>query len=273
MEKYDLHMHSVYSDGSLTPLELLERAKKNEITGIAITDHDTIDAFVKEPDFQQKALDLGLTCITGVEFSTHHEGISVHILGYNFILDCPEILQLCAQHKVRRKQRNLAILQALKEHDMPVLEEELYNENNVSDVIGRPHIAQIMVDKGYVKSMQQAFSVWLGDKKPCFTQGPIYTIQETIEAIHAGGGKAVLAHPTLIRDDAFVKSILPLGFDGMECFYSSATPKHREQKMKQMAENHNLIITGGSDFHDSLKPSIQIGDSYTDAENFMRLCE
>lgn len=269
-EKYDLHMHSVYSDGSLTPEELLSQAKEKGLTGIAITDHDTIDAFIKDDNLPEIALDKEIICIPGVEFSAHHEGVSVHILGYVYDLDCPEILELCKNHRERRKSRNLDILKALQKHNMSITPEELYGPENKERVVGRPHIAKLLVEKGYVHSVQQAFFLWLGDKKPGYVKGPVYTIQETIEAIHAGHGKAVLAHPTLMKNDAFVRKILPMGFDGIECFYSKI-PHYRVMNMVQLAEEHDLIMTGGSDFHGDIKPKIAIGESYTDAENFAKI--
>jgi len=270
----DLHCHTTCSDGSLTPEELVQHAKSIGLSGLSITDHDSVAAY---PSALPIAKTLGLQMISGVEFSTVHHFNSVHILGYSFDLNHPVIKDFCERHKQRRLERNRAILVKLAEHHMPITEEDIEGctreevlKTNRS--IGRPHIALAMVKKGYVGSVQEAFKKYLAEGKSCYTQGKAFTTQESIDIIHEAKGLAIIAHPHLIDDIPTLRQMLEMNFDGLECYYAKF-PLEQQERWIEIAKKRNLLITGGSDFHGDIKPNIPLGASYVGQDIFQVLLD
>lgn len=256
----DLHTHTTCSDGSATPKELVAMAKEAGLSGLSITDHDTIDAYETA---LPEAKALGLILGTGVEFSSMHQGTNVHILGYDYSLDSGAIREFCLKHQNRRKERNRKILDKLAKLNMFIREDEL----GASQTVGRPHIAQAMVKKGYVSSFKEAFNLYLADDKRCYDPGVSFTVEETLEVIHTAEGKAFLAHPHLMEDGRKVKEILKLKFDGIECHYSKCHPD-KEKRWLKVAKEKGLLISGGSDYHGDVKPQIPLGCSWVDEATF-----
>jgi 3',5'-nucleoside bisphosphate phosphatase len=265
MFRADLHCHTTFSDGTMTPLELLRLAKEIGLSGISITDHDTIEAYTEAPKI---AKELGLLLGTGVEFSCVFRTMSVHVLAYDFDLHSPEIIKLCARHQERRTLRNKAILEKLSRLGMPIFEEELMKMGE--ETVGRPHIAQLMVQKGFVGSIKDAFNRYIGDGKPCYDPGVGITVEETLSIIHQGHGKAFIAHPHLLEHANRIKDLLKLPFDGLECHYAKFPPE-QEKRWLQAAKERGWLISGGSDFHGSVKDYIQLGCSWVDEENFHKI--
>lgn len=259
--KADLHCHSTCSDGSLTPEQLVLRAKEIGLHALSITDHDTIDAYETAIPAAKKA---GLTLGTGVEFSCMHKKVSVHILGYDYSLTSPAIKDLCHRHLKRRADRNRAILQNLTRLGMPISEEELLKMGK-SKSLGRPHIAHLMVKKGYVPSVRDAFHRYLAENKPAYASGEPFMAEETIEILHQAGGKAFIAHPQLLPTP--VSQILALQFDGIECFYAKLGHDVANKWMKIAAEK-KWLISGGSDFHGDMRSDIELGSSFVDEKIF-----
>jgi 3',5'-nucleoside bisphosphate phosphatase len=265
MFRADLHCHTTFSDGTMTPSELLAHAKQIGLSALAITDHDTIEAYGTAPAVAKQ---LGLLLGHGVEFSSTFEGLSVHILGYDFDLLSSSIQVLCEKHRLRRKERNKAILEKLSRLQMPILEEELLEMGERS--IGRPHIAKLMVQKKYVPTIKQAFNRYIGDGKPCFAPGKEISAEETIAVIHEGGGKAFIAHPHLLGHAAKTKRLLELKFDGIECHYARFLPE-QESRWLKIAKEKNWLVSGGSDFHGSNKEYIELGCSWVNEVIFHQI--
>lgn len=266
----DLHCHSTCSDGSKTPKELISLAKSLGLSGLSITDHDTIEGY-KEALPYAKELDIDL--ITGVEFSTVHNGESVHILCYRYPIDSPLIKSFCEKHQTRRTNRNRGILQRLKEEGMPITEEEMLatiHQDNQKHTIGRPHIAMAMVKKGYVISIQDAFKRYIGDDKSCYVSGDSFSTEETIDLIHQAQGLAIIAHPHLLEDGNLLQDMLKMPFDGIECFYAKFSP-YQNQRWLDIAKKKNWLITGGSDYHGDIKPNLMLGNSFVDQATFNAL--
>lgn len=257
----DLHCHSTCSDGTLTPAEIVDHASTLGLSGLSITDHDTIAAYPQVLDYAQTK---GIQMVPGVEFSTYHKGESVHVLGYSFRLNDPSILELSNRHTERRMNRNLEILKLLAKHDMPIQPEEI---NHQDHTIGRPHIAQAMIDHGYVESIQEAFQKFIGDGKCCHTRGSPISTEETIDIIHRGGGLAIIAHPHLIKSRSIVDALLNLKFDGIECHYARFLPKDEKPWIK-IATKKSWLKTGGSDFHGTVKPANPLGCSWVEEDTF-----
>jgi len=264
MYRADLHCHSTCSDGTCTPIELLTLAKEKEIAALSITDHDTLDAYTD--NLFEEAKNRGVKLFMGVEFSSRQKEYPVHLLGYG-VKKTPEILAFCKQHQERRLHRNRAILEKLCRLSIIIEEEELGDPE--ARTVGRPHIAQILMEKGVVSSIQEAFDRFIGEGKPCFEPGVSFTPEETIAVIHKAGGKAFIAHPHLVKKGAILRELLEMPFDGIECYYGRYY--RHEKKWLKLAREKGWLVSGGSDFHGSVKPHIQLGCSWTPKEHVERI--
>ncbi len=263
----DLHCHTTFSDGSLTPTEIIYLAKEKKLQGLSITDHDT---FLGYEEALPVAKECNIQLISGIECSSEYNDEPVHILGYAFSLNNPKInsfSELCQNHRI---ERNRSILKKLKERGMKVEEEELlysFSDEAHKGSLGRPHIANLLVKKGYVKNIQDAFKRLLAEGKPCYTHGQKVSIQDTINIIHSAGGLACIAHPHFIKRKRIVKDLLTYDFDGIEVYYA-CFPSNKEKKWLQIARGKKWLATGGSDFHGMPKPHIPLGASWVSEKIF-----
>lgn len=264
----DLHCHSTFSDGSDDPVELLAKAKKAHLSGLSITDHDTVKAYT--PDFFDCAKALEIAILPGVEFSSELYETTVHILGYGFDLKSPSLIAFVEEMQRRRKERNRMILQKLKKHHILLEEEELLLETISEASVGRPHIAHLMVKKGYVQSFQEAFDRYLKESACCYVPGFKFAPSDAIRVIHEARGKAVLAHPHFIKNGSHIGFLLSLPFDGIECYYANL-PSHQETRWVKIAKQKGWIATGGSDYHGAFKPHISLGCSWVGSSTFHQL--
>jgi 3',5'-nucleoside bisphosphate phosphatase len=261
----DLHCHSTCSDGSFTPAELIILAQQIGLKGLSITDHDTTSAY--ETAFPL-AEQFGIKLLPGVEFSTHQNGVSVHVLGYAFTPSHPAILSLCERHVQRRKERNEGILKRLAEIGIPLSNDDIMDEGGKqTHTIGRPHIAKALVRKGYVESIQEAFKKYLAEGKPGYVTGTFFDVKETLQVIHEAQGLAIIAHPHLIEKSEITQSLLEMPFDGIECYYGNFSLEQNQRWIK-IGDRKGWFKTGGSDFHGSVKPTIPLGCSYVGEETF-----
>lgn len=247
----------------MSPEELIHHAKALGLSGLSITDHDTINAYATAIPVAKEA---GIVLGTGVEFSTVEKITSIHVLGYDIDLENQELKCLCQKHIQRRHERNERILEKLAKRGMKIVFEE-----HQGQTMGRPHIAQALVESGYVTSVQEAFHKWIGDGKPCFDPGVPISTDETLDVIHAAGGKAFIAHPHLMGGYP-VHELLKKPFDGIECYYSKCMPD-QEKKWVKLAKSKGLLMSGGSDFHGLIKPGIPLGCSWVGKETFDAIFE
>lgn len=261
----DLHIHSTASDGSLSPREILCLAQKNGVTAISLTDHDSI-AGVKE--LLNHIHSFPLEFITGVEISCDPPEPfkslgSVHMLGYGFSIYDKALNRLLRRAVSAREERNPKIIEQLNElgFDMSMAEVE---ERFGADQTGRPHIAELMVEKGYVKNFRRAFDLYLGKGKPAYVNKFKVSCEQAIQIILDAGGVPVLAHPGLIEFnrsrglDSFVDMLARYGLQGLEVFYSGHDSA-KVQTLCGMARDRNLLVTGGSDFHGSFNKGVDLG--------------
>ena len=270
----DLHCHTTCSDGSLTPAQIVQLAKEKGLTGLSITDHDTIAAYQTAPKLCAQA---GLQLLTGVEFSAAMNGVSIHILGYGFDVEAKSVADLCAWHTNRRQDRNEAMLKLLAKQGKVIQYEELAasipaESSELKRTIGRPHIALAMVGKGYAATPQEAFSKYIGEGRPCYVEGANFGVEETINAIHAAKGIAVIAHPHLIKNSEILQKLLTKEFDGIECYYGYF-PQHKHKRWLKIAQKKSWLITGGSDYHGTAKPHIPLGCSWIDKTLFQAILD
>lgn len=261
--KADLHCHSLCSDGTLEPQELIQKAKEVGLQGLSITDHDTLKAY------ENLIIPEGFIVGIGVEFSCEYHRSSVHVLGYDVNPKHEAIQALCEQHVHRRKRRNQGILKKLALMGMVITEEELESRFK-QDNIGRPHIATLLIKKGYISTLQEAFNRWLGEGKPAFVQEGGISIEVTLKAIHQAGGKAFLAHPHLIENKKKLENLLQFSFDGIEAYYGRFPPEI-QKVWEELAKKRGLLISGGSDFHGDIKPNSYLGSSFVGREDFDKI--
>jgi predicted metal-dependent phosphoesterase TrpH len=264
MFRADLHCHTLFSDGTLTPQQIISKAKEIGLLGLSITDHDSIDAYQTAPHAaKENQILLG----SGAEFSCAYEDLNIHVLAYDFDVKNSCLIAFCEKHRQRRKDRNRIILQKLKQYNMVLDEEEL---NGMGHMIGRPHIAKLLVQKGFAASTREAFQLYIGDHKSCYHRGPGFSIEETLSLIHEAKGKAFIAHPHLLRSSSTIRNLLKMPFDGIECHYARIPPD-QERKWIKMAKDKNLLMSGGSDFHGETSDHNPLGSSWVDEENFHKI--
>ena len=261
----DLHIHTTASDGTFTPSEIVAHAIRLKLKAIAITDHDTLAG-------SSEALDLGIPAalefLTGVEISAappplYHQAGSFHLLGYSIHLDDPELNHILEVLQLARKNRNPAIIKRLNELGISISLDEVREE--AGDVqLGRPHIAQIMIKKGVVSSIDEAFDQFLGPDKPAYVDKYRVQCSKAIGAILGAGGIPVLAHPGLLeyesenQFDDLISQLKQMGIQGVEVYY----PEHTADQTRlfaELAQRHELLLTGGTDFHGSIHPDIEMG--------------
>ena len=266
----DLHIHTTASDGTLTPPEVISRAFKLKLKAIAITDHDTLAG-------SRQALQAGipspLNFLTGVEISAASPSFyagsgSFHLLGYSIRLDDPALNHALDKLQQARKNRNPGIISRLNELGIAITLDEVRQE--AGDVqLGRPHIANLLVKKGVVQSMNQAFDRYLGTGGPAYVDKYRIECRKAIELISGAGGIPVLAHPGLLKCktrgqfDDLIAGLKKLGILGVEVFYPEHTAE-QTQLFDKLARRHNLLLTGGTDFHGAINPEIKIGSGKGD---------
>ena len=240
----DLHIHSSYSDGLYSPRELASMAKAADITVLALTDHDTLKGL---PEMKEAAASVGIDFIPGVEFSARWENRQVHILGYGIDEHNALLLERLADVRNARRIRLEKIIKKLHEMgmdvDVPVPEEG-------HRAVGRPHIARALVAQGYVRTVQEAFDLYIGEGRPAYQPQTKMTPPEAVALIHQAGGLAVQAHPDEIGDCRLARQLLDtLPYDGLEIYHPSAKEKDTLAVWLRTAMERNLLVTGGSDFH------------------------
>lgn len=247
MGKADLHIHTTASDGNSTPAEIVESAVGHNLEIIAITDHDTIAGLRKA---REAARDTDLQIISGVEITADFKGREAHLLAYCFEMDNPDIQRLFISHKKARTKRGEWILSELRKQGLDITLDEVKAEANGSN-LGRPHIAAVLVNKGYVASFKEAFIRYLSNESLGPINNDYYSAKEVIEIVKGAGGAVVVAHPGLMYSKDELLEFVDAGVDGIEVLHPSHDYKVQKE-MKEFAEYHQLLETGGSDFHGGL---------------------
>ena len=266
----DLHIHTTASDGTLTPEQVISQAHRLKLRAIAITDHDTVAG---SKDALRKGIPSSLGFLTGVEISTTPPSFypgsgSFHLLGYSILLDDPNLNRTLEKLQFARKNRNPAIINRLNELGIPIALEEVRKESSEGQ-LGRPHIAQLMVKKKVVATIDEAFDKFLGTGKPAYVDKKRVDFDKAIKIIIAAGGVPVLAHPGLLdyknenQIDDLIGKLKETGVQGVEVYYSGHTP-NETRLYAELARRHDLLMTGGSDFHGAIQPEIEMGSGRGD---------
>lgn len=243
--KADLHSHTVYSDGYLTPEQLIGKAKNAGLSYLAITDHDNVDAI---DEAIETGKSIGIEIVPGVEISSEHRGREVHILGYFFNHKDETFLNYLKYFRDERFKRARAIVEKLNDLNIPLKLDDVLVHAKGNGSIGRPHIAIALLDAGYIDTYIEAFNKYIGDGKAAYVKKPNLSSQEAIKLINKSGGLSFLAHPGKnVRDEALIEMI-EFGIDGIEVIH----PSHNTTDIayfRKTAGQYFLLESGGSDFH------------------------
>ncbi|WJQ79846.1 PHP domain-containing protein [Brevibacillus brevis] len=242
----DLHTHTKASDGTCEPAENVRLAKEAGLAALAITDHDTVAGI---PEAMEAARALGVEIIPGVEVSSVGKGQDIHVLGYFVPYEDKAFEERLFRLRETRHERNQLLIARLQELGIDISLEKVYRRKQGTDKnIGRPHIAEELIELGVVSTIAEAFDKYLGKGGAAYVNPPRITPQEAITLIKEAGGVAVLAHPGLYDDDELIQELIVFGLDGIEVNH----PDNDEvQKMRysKWAAQYGLVVTGGSDFH------------------------
>ncbi len=251
--KADLHTHTIHSDGALSPLELITKAKSIGLHTISITDHDTVNA-IKE------AITIGnehsIEVIPGIELSASYNGSEIHILGYFVNVENSALLESLVIFREERLKRVERIVGKLNRMNIPLTVESVIAKAGGGSV-GRPHVANALVNEGYASSYKQAFNKYIGDGRPAYEKKSAVSTEETIRLITDAGGLSFLAHPGRSIDEATLTHLIKSGMDGIEVIHPSHTPE-LVQYYRGIVSQYYLLESGGSDFHGGLKNDDQL---------------
>lgn len=250
----DLHLHTDYSDGTYSPVELVKKAAGAGLYCIALTDHDTV-AGVQETI--NTAVFFGLEVLPGVEMSAEINGREIHILGYLIDHNFPALLKKLDTLRENRTLRVRNIVSKLNDIGVGLKDEDVFAVAKGA-IPSRSHVAKALLINGFIKSIPEAFNKYIGDSGPAYSLGFRFSPKEAVEIIKRSGGIPVLAHPHLFGDDNLVLELIDLGIMGLEVYYPGRSQGEINFYL-DLARKNNLLVTGGSDFHGEPKPDVALG--------------
>lgn len=259
MNYIDLHVHSNESDGTYTPARLVDYAIEKGLAAFALTDHDTTKGLARAIG---AAKGRPIEVIPGIEFSTEYEGRDIHIVGLDFDYEDQEFQSQLKRFRDSRDLRNEKMIRKLNEAGIKISWEDM--ESRFGEAVWtRAHFARYMLDEGYIKSMPEAFERYIGDRGPCYVPREKVTPSQAVRLVRRAGGIPVLAHPLQYhlsseRLKVLVEELKKSGLLGLEAVYSTHKG-YEEDEMRRLARTTGLCISGGSDFHGSNKPAIDLG--------------
>ena len=270
----DLHIHTTFSDGSYKPEEIIDMAQKKDFKTIAISDHDTLDGINPALEY---ASNKDIEVIPAIEFSTFEGKAEIHILGYFIDHEDDYLRKIVKKIFDSRKIRAQKMVELLNKQNIDITYNEVKNMAS-DDYIGRPHIAKLMIKKGYINEMKDAFTdQYIGNGGKAYVEKYKLSPVDAIDLILNTGGIPVLAHPVFINhgeamDKQDIKKLKDTGLLGLEVYHS----KHNEKTIeyyKNIAQELDLLITGGSDFHGENSPGVNLGDIRLSNEHIDKLKE
>jgi predicted metal-dependent phosphoesterase TrpH len=267
----DLHVHTVYSDGTFTPTEVVERAEGLGLAALGIADHDST---LGVPEAVERAADLGVQVVPAVELSSTAHRLDIHILGYFIDYTDPDFLRMLSHIRDERFRRAVLMLEKLEGLGVRLSIDEVKARAG-KGAVGRPHIAEAMVSNGYVRNFDEAFVRYIGYHSPAYVPKMEMSPKEAFDLIRSVNGISVLAHPGTIANHKIVTELVREGLQGIEVWH----PKHDDEtreRLKSLAGEHGLLITGGSDCHGERQDGPLLGTvavPYTVLEDLARAKE
>ncbi len=260
MEKLcDLHTHSIFSDGTSTPAEIIDMAIKANLSAVALSDHNTVDGL---PDFLSAAVGKNIEAIAGTELSVDYDGTELHLLAL-FIpqVNFSQISELMVEMDKKKEESNIALVDSLSRAGM-ILDYEAIKSQTPTGKVNRAHIARGLMQKGYVSSIEEAFNTHLSLEAGHYKPSKRFSIWEALDFIRSIKAVPVLAHPFLKLSKEELTILLPLakkrGLVGMECYYTTHDAEATETALS-LARDFDLCFSGGSDFHGDTKPGVHLG--------------
>ncbi len=266
MKFADLHLHTQYSDGTFSPVELVAHAVQHGLAAIALTDHDTVEGC--EPTARECAA-VGIEFIPGTELTAEFNDTEVHLLGYFLDTQNPRLLAEITKFQTVRQQRIHEMVARINEAGVPLAVESVFALANCKSP-GRPHVARALHKAGFVKHLDDAFDRYLKKGRVAWVPKARMSALESIALIHQAGGLAVMAHPGLNRTDEIIPGLVAAGLDGIECFHTKHTPAMAEHYL-EIARKYRLLVTGGSDCHGYSKAKPLIGSVKLPYEQVQKL--
>jgi len=251
----DLHVHTYYSDSTLSPRQVVETALKVGLSAIGITDHDCVAGIKESID---AAWGQPLEIIPGIELSVDHKGQEVHMLGYFIDWQADWFRKKISVVAESRHQRIFKMIELLKKEKINIEADEVFKLAG-KGTVGRLHLALALLKKRKIYSIQEAFDRYIGHGKPCYVGHVMFNAREAIENIVKAGGVPVLAHPHVMGKDSFIDDFLELGLKGIEVYHSDHN-ESIQRKYRRIARKKGLLVTGGSDCHGLGKGRILMGD-------------
>lgn len=263
MNTIDLHTHSTFSDGTLTPKELIDKAAEIGLKAIALTDHDTVEGLGEALEAAKKHPRLEV--IAGTELSSLYNNREIHIVGLFLDLDNQPFVSVLDDLRKKRTERNIKMINKLKGLGLDLSYEELVGVSGGS-VITRAHFARLLQEKGYASDKNEAFQKYIGAGKPGYVKREVLSAEDAISLIKTGGGLPIIAHPfsygfDIDKTEQMAADFAYWGAVGMECYYSTHT---REDTLLALSlcKTYGLLPSGGSDFHGENKPGLDLGSGY-----------
>lgn len=268
MKFADLHLHTLFSDGTFTPEELAGHGARLGFAALALTDHDTVEGCERMAAACAAA---GMEFIPGAELTAEHDDTEVHILGYFLDTQNRKLLEEIAKFQTVRQNRIHEMVSRINGLGVPLEAESVFALANCKSP-GRPHVARAMVKAGLVSNLDEAFERFLKKNRPAWVPKKKVSALEAIELVHQAGGLAVMAHPGLNRTDEVIPALVDAGLDGIECFHTKHSTALSERYL-EIAEKFNLLVTGGSDCHGFSKGKPLIGGIKLPYEHVQKLKE
>jgi predicted metal-dependent phosphoesterase TrpH len=241
----DLHAHTIASDGTLRPRELVAEAAKRGVRVLAVTDHDSTEGLAEA--IEEARRHPPLTIVPGIEINCDVEGAEIHILGYCMDYEAPWFQEFCRAQREERRARVYRMAERLAALGMPIDVERVFALVQEGSA-GRPHVARVMVERGYVKTVREAFDKYLAADKPAHVPRKKLTPEDAVRLLRRAGGVPVFAHPGLSDRDELVPALVTAGLMGIECYYSEHSATQRGAYV-DLCRRYDLVATGGSDFH------------------------
>lgn len=250
----DLHLHTTFSDGTYSPEELTAEARRFNLVAVALTDHDTVEGCAR---MREACESVAIEFIPATELTAEINGIELHMLGYFIDVDNQKLLSEMVRFQEARQERIREIVARLRKLQVPVEEEEVFALANCKSP-GRPHVARVLIQRKVCASLDEAFERFLKKNRPGWVPKQKISAPDALAIIHEAGGLAVLAHPGLARSEEAIPALIEAGMDGLECFHTKHSPSASEYYVG-VAEQNNLVVTGGSDCHGMNKGKPLIG--------------
>ncbi len=263
---YDLHAHTTASDGTLSPRELVRLAKEHELRAFAVTDHDTVDGI---PAAREEAESLGVELVPGVEISASFGDVPIHVLGLFIEYREPWLVEFFAEAAERRIDRVHEMVAKLAKLGIDIDPEEVFARSS-HGTVGRPHVAEVLLERGVASSLTDVFARFLGEGCPAYVGYEKVSLEQALALIERAGGIASLAHPYVLDNDGLIPEMVSSGLPGLEVYHRDHSPE-QIAGYESLANEHGLLETGGSDFHRPSEEIRQLGCPHLSQDAFEQL--